>query len=32
MRKNTVVSLLLGVALSLSLIGCEDTKARQYSA
>jgi cell division protein FtsB len=29
MRKNTVVSLLLGVALVLSLIGCEDTKARQ---
>ena len=29
MRKNTVVSLLLGVALVLFLIGCEDTKARQ---
>jgi cell division protein FtsB len=29
MRKNTVVSLLLGAALVLSLIGCEDTKARQ---
>ena len=29
MRKNTVVSLLLGLALSLLLIGCEDTKARQ---
>jgi len=29
MRKNTVVSLLLGIALVLSLIGCEDTKARQ---
>jgi len=29
MRKNTLVSLLLGVALSLLLIGCEDTKARQ---
>jgi len=29
MRKNTVVSLLLGVAPVLSLIGCEDTKARQ---
>jgi cell division protein FtsB len=29
MHKNTVVSLLLGVALVLSLIGCEDTKARQ---
>jgi cell division protein FtsB len=29
MRKNTLVSLLLGVALSLPLIGCEDTKARQ---
>ena len=28
MRKHTVVSLLLGVAV-LSLIGCEDTKARQ---
>jgi cell division protein FtsB len=28
MRKNTVVSLLLGVAVLL-LIGCEDTKARQ---
>ena len=29
MHKNTVVSLLLGVALVLFLIGCEDTKARQ---
>lgn len=28
MRKNTVVSLLLGVAVLL-LIGCQDTKARQ---
>jgi len=29
MCKNTVVSLLFGAALVLSLIGCEDTKARQ---
>lgn len=29
MRKNTMVSLLFAVALVLSLIGCEDTKARQ---
>jgi cell division protein FtsB len=29
MRKNTLASLLLGAALVLSLIGCEDTKARQ---
>ncbi|HEY2119990.1 MAG TPA: hypothetical protein VGH37_12445 [Candidatus Acidoferrum sp.] len=29
MRKNTMVGLLFAVALGLSLIGCEDTKARQ---
>jgi regulator of replication initiation timing len=29
MRKNTMVSLLFAVALVLSLMGCEDTKARQ---
>ena len=29
MRKNTLLNLLLGLALSLSLIGCEDTKVRQ---
>lgn len=29
MRKNTKASLLLAVALSLSLTACEDTKARQ---
>ena len=29
MRKNMVISLLLGVALVLFLTGCEDTKARQ---
>jgi regulator of replication initiation timing len=29
MRKNTMVSLLFSFALVLSLIGCEDTKARQ---
>ena len=29
MRKNTMVSLLFAVALVASLIGCEDTKARQ---
>jgi hypothetical protein len=29
MRKNTMVGLLLAVALGLSLVGCEDTKARQ---
>ena len=29
MRKNTMVGLVLAVALGLSLIGCEDTKARQ---
>ena len=29
MRKNTMVGLLFTVALGLSLIGCEDTKARQ---
>ena len=29
MRKNTKVGLLLAVALVLSLIGCDDTKARQ---
>jgi regulator of replication initiation timing len=32
MRKNTMVGLLFAVALSLSLIGCEDTKARQENA
>jgi regulator of replication initiation timing len=29
MRKNTVASLLLAVALGVPLIGCEDTKARE---
>jgi len=29
MRKNTMIGLLFAVALGLSLIGCEDTKARQ---
>ena len=29
MRKNTVVSLLFTLALVLSMMGCEDTKARQ---
>ena len=29
MRNNTMVSLLFAVALVLSLMGCEDTKARQ---
>jgi regulator of replication initiation timing len=29
MRKNSLVSLVLLVAMVLSLIGCEDTKARQ---
>jgi regulator of replication initiation timing len=29
MRKNTMVGLLFAAALGLSLIGCEDTKARQ---
>jgi len=29
MRKNTMVGLLLAVVLGLSLVGCEDTKARQ---
>lgn len=29
MRKNTMVGLLFAVALGLSQIGCEDTKARQ---
>ena len=29
MRKNTIGSLLLAVALGLPLIACEDTKARQ---
>ena len=29
MRKNTMVSLLFAAALVASLIGCEDTKARQ---
>jgi regulator of replication initiation timing len=29
MRKNTMASLLLAVALGLPLIACEDTKARQ---
>jgi regulator of replication initiation timing len=29
MRKNTKVGLLLAVTLVLSLMGCEDTKARQ---
>ena len=29
MRKNTKVGLLLAVTLVLSLIGCDDTKARQ---
>jgi regulator of replication initiation timing len=29
MQKNTMVGLLLTVAVGLSLIGCEDTKARQ---
>jgi len=31
MRKNTLLNLLLGLALSSSLIGCEDSKARQES-
>jgi regulator of replication initiation timing len=29
MRKNTVLSLLFALALVLSMMGCEDTKARQ---
>ena len=29
MRKNTLASMLLAVALGLPLISCEDTKARQ---
>ena len=29
MRKNTIASLLLAVALGLPLIACEDTKARE---
>ena len=29
MRKNTVLSLLFAMALVLSMMGCEDTKARQ---
>jgi regulator of replication initiation timing len=29
MRKNVVAGLILAVALSLSLMACEDTKARQ---
>ncbi|MGB7846032.1 MAG: hypothetical protein WBL63_10480 [Candidatus Acidiferrum sp.] len=29
MRKNTMASLLLAVALGLPLVACEDTKARQ---
>jgi len=29
MRKNTVISLLFALALVLSMMGCEDTKARQ---
>jgi len=29
MRKNTVVSLLIALALALSMMGCEDTKARK---
>ncbi len=29
MRKNIMVGLLFALALGLSLIGCEDTKARQ---
>ena len=29
MRKNTVLSLLSALALVLSMMGCEDTKARQ---
>ena len=29
MRKNTVAGLLLAVALALSLMACQDTKARQ---
>jgi hypothetical protein len=29
MRKNSIASLVLGLALGLSMIGCEDTKARQ---
>ncbi len=29
MRKNNMAGLLFAVALGLSLIGCEDTKARQ---
>ena len=29
MRKNTMAGLLFAVALGLSLVGCEDTKARE---
>ena len=29
MRKNAVLSLLFALALVLSMMGCEDTKARQ---
>lgn len=29
MRKNTVAGLLLAVALALSLVACQDTKARE---
>ena len=29
MRKNTVLTLLFALALVLSMMGCEDTKARQ---